>query len=159
MTERKSDVAVAPAELSLSLNRIFDAPRGLVFEAFTKKEHIDRWMCPHGFNISSSGGDLREGGEWHCVMISPQGERCAVSGVYQEIVPDDRLVFSHGWEGESGRTEHWTRVTIRFEDAGPGRTKLTVEQSIFRSVASRDAHIGGWSESLEKLSGLLAEML
>jgi uncharacterized protein YndB with AHSA1/START domain len=91
-------------------------------------------------------------------MISPTGERCPVSGVYQEIVPDERLVFSHSWEDDDGRPKHSTTVTLRFEDAADGKTKLSLEHAVFRSAESRHAHVVGWTESLEKLDGLLAEL-
>ncbi|MEJ0001042.1 MAG: SRPBCC domain-containing protein [Verrucomicrobiota bacterium] len=144
-----------PEQLKLSLTRVFAAPRELVFEACTKKEHMDRWMCPHGFTIPESGGELRAGGSWHCVMIAPNGERCPVAGVYEQVVPNELLVFTHAWEGDDGKPEHWTTVTMRFEDAGEGRTRLTLEQSVFRSQESRDRHVGGWTQCLEKLAGLL----
>ena len=140
MAEGKNNVIEAPADRTLNLMRVFQAPRRLVFEACTKQEHLDQWMCPDGFTIPSSGGDFREGGKWHCLMISPNGERFPVSGIYKKIVPDELVVFSHAWEGDDGKPEHETTVTLRFEDAGPGKTKLTLEQSIFKSVESRNGH-------------------
>lgn len=158
MAQEKSNVGEPPADRSLVLTRVFDAPRKLVFEACTTKEHLDRWMAPRGFTVPSSGGDLREGGAWHCLMIAPNGERYPVSGVYRKIVPGELLVFSHAWEGDDGKPEHETTVTMRFEDAGAGKTKLTLEQSIFKSVESRNGHLGGWTECLDKLGELLATL-
>jgi uncharacterized protein YndB with AHSA1/START domain len=73
MTARKDSPADAPADRVLVLTRVFDAPRRLVFEAWTKKEHLDRWCAPRGFTIPSSEGDLRPGGVWRCLMIAPNG--------------------------------------------------------------------------------------
>src|SRR5271155_4088697 len=145
-------------DLKLKLVRVFDAPRHLVFEACTQKEHIDQWMCPNGFTIPSSGGDFREGGKWHSLMISPGNERFSMNGTYEKIVPNELVVFTHAWEGDDGKPEHWTKVTMRFEDAGAGKTRLIFEQSIFLSVESRDRHVGGWTECLDKLGALLAKL-
>jgi uncharacterized protein YndB with AHSA1/START domain len=144
------------AERSLTITRIFDAPRHLVFEAWTKKEHLDQWCAPDGFTIPSSGGDLRPGGAWFCCMIMPGGEKLKVGGVYREIVPDELLVFTHVWEEDDGPGQE-TIVRIRFEDEG-GKTRMIFEQTNFRSTESRDGHLGGWTQALEKLTGYLAKV-
>ncbi len=138
------------------MTRIFDAPRHLVFEAWTKKEHLDKWCAPHGFTIPFSEGDLRPGGAWRTVMIAPNGEKYPVHGVYREIIPNELLVFTHIWEEDDGTAEHETVVTIRFADEG-GKTKMTFEQKIFRSVESRNGHEGGWTQAFEKLAGFLTK--
>jgi uncharacterized protein YndB with AHSA1/START domain len=89
MTTTKNKSTEPPADRALILTRVFNAPRHLVFEARTQKEHLDQWMAPRGFTIASSGGDFCEGGPWHCRMISPTGEPFPVSGVYQKIVPGE----------------------------------------------------------------------
>ena len=152
----KNNVFEPPSDLSLVLTRVFAAPRKLVFEACTQKEHLDQWMAPRGFTIPSSGGDFREGGKWYCLMIAPNGERYPVSGIYQKIVPDELIIMTHAWEGDDGKPEHETTATLRFEDAGDGKTKVTLEQSIFKSVESRNGHMGGWTECFDKLEELLA---
>ncbi len=143
---------------TLVLTRIFDAPRHLVWEAWTKKEHLDSWSCPRGFTMPESRGDLRVGGAWSFLMIAPSGEKFPCSGVYREIVPNELLVMTHGWVEDDGTRPWETTVTVRFEDAGAGQTKLTLEQAIFKSVESRDGHNGGWSECFDKLGELLAEL-
>jgi uncharacterized protein YndB with AHSA1/START domain len=157
MTTRKSSSMEAPAELSLIITRVFDAPRHLVFEAWTKQEHLDQWCAPDGFKISHSKGELIRGGGWECTMIDPSGEKLEVCGVYQEIVPDELLVFTHGWI-EDGVRDHETTVTVRFEDEAGGKTRMIFEQSIFRSKESRDGHEVGWSEAFGKLAGHLAKL-
>jgi uncharacterized protein YndB with AHSA1/START domain len=156
MSERKT--AEPPANLSLKLERVFHAPRALVFEACSKKEHLDQWMCPNGFTIASSSGDFRVGGKWNSRMLSPDGEPYPMEGVYQKIVTNELIVTSHTWIGDDGKPEHWTTLTLRFEDAGDGQTKLTLEQSIMRSQESRDNHVGGWTQCLDKLGDLLANL-
>jgi uncharacterized protein YndB with AHSA1/START domain len=155
MATEKSKVSEAPAERSLVLTRVFDAPRRLVFEAWTKREHLDKWSAPRGFTMPSSEGDLRVGGAWRCLMIAPNGEKHPLWGVYREIVQDELLVFTHIWEAD--KPEHETVVTVRFADEG-GKTKVTLEQSVFRSVESRNGHVGGWTECLDILGEHLAKL-
>ncbi len=81
MTTRKNSPPEKPAERVLVLTRIFDAPRHLVFEAWTKKEHLDEWLAPHGFTILYSEGDLRPGGAWRSCMLAPDGAKHPLSGV------------------------------------------------------------------------------
>jgi uncharacterized protein YndB with AHSA1/START domain len=157
MAERKSNVVESPGEPSLKFSRVFDAPRHLVFEACTLKEHTDVWMRPNDFTVAASGGDFREGGDWHSRIISPQGEPHTMLGAYKKIVPDELLVYTHAWEGDDGKPGHWTTVTMRFEDAGAGKTKLIFEQSVFRSIESRDSHMDGWTQGFDKLDALLAK--
>ena len=155
MTVSKDNSSEKPAELSLVLTRVFAAPRRLVFEAWTKKEHLDQWSAPRGFTIPFSEGDLRPGGTWKCLMVAPNGEKFPVKGVYREIIQDELLVMTHIWEEDDGAPEHETVVTVRFADEN-GKTKVTLEQSIFKSVESRNGHLGGWTECLEKLDEYLA---
>jgi uncharacterized protein YndB with AHSA1/START domain len=152
----KNNPTEAPADRALVLTRVFDAPRHLVFEAWTKKEHLDKWCAPHGFTIPSSEGDLRPGGAWHCLMIAPNGEKYPVGGVYREIIPDELLVFTHTWEEDEGVPRHETVVKVRFADEGK-KTKVTLEQSIFKSVESREGHKDGWTQCFERLAELLAK--
>ncbi len=156
MGERKNEESLA--DRSLKLERVFDAPRALVFEACSKKEHIDRWMCPNGFTIPSSHGEFRVGGKWHSDMLSPKGELFPEEGVYEQIVENELIVTSHAWIGDDGKPEHWSTLTLRFEDAGPGKTKLTLEHVNLRSVESRNNHVEGWTECIDKLGPILAEL-
>jgi uncharacterized protein YndB with AHSA1/START domain len=78
-----------------------------------------------------------------------------VGGVYREIVPNERLVFTHAWDGEDGRPGHETRVTVTLADAPGGKTKMTFRQAAFASKASRDGHEGGWGESFDRLAEYL----
>jgi len=153
MTTEKS----SPTDLSITLTRVFDAPRPLVFEAWTKKEHLDKWNAPHGFTIPESSGDFRVGGTWYCLMIAPNGEKYPVGGVYREIIPNELLVMTHTWEEDEGTPEHETVVTVRFADEG-AKTKVTLEQSIFKSAESRDGHRGGWTECFDILAEHLAKI-
>jgi uncharacterized protein YndB with AHSA1/START domain len=157
MDERKNNPSGTSSDRTLVINRVFDAPRHLVFEAWTKKEHLEKWSAPRGFTIPWSEGDLRPGGRWKCHMIAPDGVEHRAGGVYREIIPDELLVFTHGWEEDNGKVEHETVVTIRFAEEG-GKTRMTFEQGTFKSVESCAGHKGGWSQGFEKLAELLAEL-
>jgi len=144
-------------DLSITLTRVFDAPRHLVYEAWTQKEHLDKWCAPRGFTILESHAEFKVGGEWRCVMIAPDGEKLPVGGVYHQIIPNELLVMSHIWEEDEGTPEHKTVLTVRFADEGK-KTRVTLEQSVFKSVESREGHRHGWTESLDVLGEHLAEL-
>jgi uncharacterized protein YndB with AHSA1/START domain len=92
--------------------------------------------------------DLRVGGGWHIRMRSPQGVEDRQRGVIREIVEPERLVFTYAFEDENGIRGHETIVTVTFADAG-GKTRITVHQAVFESVAMRDDHVRGWGEALD----------
>jgi uncharacterized protein YndB with AHSA1/START domain len=146
-----------PADRVLVITRVFDAPRSLVFEAWTAKEHLDQWCAPRGFTIPWSEGELRPGGSWRSCMRAPDGTEYRLRGTYREIVQNERLVFTHTWEEDDGTLGPETIVTVRFADED-GKTRLTFEQGPFKSVESRDAHRGGWTECLERLAEHAAKL-
>ena len=140
----------------LVLTRTFAAPRALVFAAWTQPEHLKKWSAPHGFKVPVSKGTLEAGGTWRAVMVMPDGVKLGLGGVYQKVVPDKLLVFTHQWEGEEGSPI--TIVTVQFSDAPKGGTKIKFTQTGFASIASRDGHSGGWGECFERLDVLLAKL-
>jgi uncharacterized protein YndB with AHSA1/START domain len=152
-----SETLAAPADRALVMSRVFDAPRSLVFKAWTEREHMSRWCAPAGFTITHSEGDIRPGGAWRSCMRSPDGVDHWVSGVYREIVQDKRLVFTHAWDGEDGKPGHETLVTITFEDQA-GKTKMNFHQAVFKSSRSRDGHEGGWAETFDRLEEYLKKL-
>jgi uncharacterized protein YndB with AHSA1/START domain len=113
---------------------------------------MKQWSAPHGFTSPVARGDLRVGGKWRACMVSPQGEKLWLGGVYREILKDRKLVFTHAWDGEEGETI----VTVRFSDH-PRGTKMIFEQTGFSSGGSRDGHKGGWSEGFVRLKDHLAK--
>jgi uncharacterized protein YndB with AHSA1/START domain len=150
----KPSAATQGGDRALVVTRVFDAPRSLVFQAWTRKEHLDKWCAPRGFTILYSEGELRPGGAWRSVMRGPDGTEHRLSGVYREIVEDELLVFTHAWEDEHGKRGHETVVTVRFADQG-GKTKLTFHQATFETAEARDGHAGGWAECFDRLSDYL----
>jgi uncharacterized protein YndB with AHSA1/START domain len=99
--------------------------------------------------------DVRVGGEWRRVMLSPEGVEYRARGIYREIVTPERLVFTYAWERNPEHPQHETLVTLTFANLG-GKTELTLRQAVFETVAARDDHHGGWSSCLERFAEYLA---
>jgi uncharacterized protein YndB with AHSA1/START domain len=158
MAARAQDNAAAPAaERELTMRRTFDAPRALVFRAWTEPQHLAQWSCPRGFTMIENRGELRVGGSFFAWMRSPQGEDHRMRGVYREIVAPERLVFTHAWLDARGAPGPETLVTVTLAERN-GRTEMTFHQGIFESVASRDGHEQGWTSCFELLAELLATL-
>ena len=142
------------SDREILIERTFEAPRELVFRAWTDGAHLRQWCCPAGFTIPHAEGPVRPGGRFRTCMRAADGTDYWLSGTYLEIVPPERLSFIHAWDDEPAMGPE-TTVTVRLEDAGPGRTKLTLHQALFDGAAYRDVHATGWHESFDKLATLL----
>lgn len=138
----------------LTLTRVFDAPRELVFEAWIEPEHFARWCAPAKYDVVRNSADVRRGGVWWSLMKAPDGEECSVSGVYREVVAPERLVFTYAHELPDGSHGPETLVTVIFE-AIDGKTKLGLRQAVFDTAENRVAHSIGWNECLERLAAFL----
>lgn len=135
----------------LSITRILDAPRELVFKVWSQPEHLARWWGPKNFSLPSSKMDFRPGGAFDFVMRGPDGDH-RLQGVYREIIQPERLSFSWRWIDEpEERAGPETLVTVTLERLGQ-KTKLTLHQARFETLTARDAHYSGWSESLDRLA-------
>jgi uncharacterized protein YndB with AHSA1/START domain len=145
---------VAGLDRELTVTRVFDAPRELVFRMWTDPQHAANWWGPIGFKTTSLEMDARPGGAYRACMRSPEGTLHCRRGVYREILPPERLVFSFAWEDASGDPGHETVVTVKFDDLGP-QTRLTLHQAILASVAARDAHRTGWISCLERFASYI----
>lgn len=158
MAVTRKRAASAPQRKSreLVLNRTLDAPRALVFRAWTDPAYLVRWWGPEGFTVPDCKLDLREGGAWRTCMRSPDGNDYKVRGVYHQIVKPERLVFSWAWEDEAGETGHETLVTVTFRERA-GKTLLRIAHRVFESKKARDAHRQGWASTLKCLAAFLAK--
>ena len=143
------------AASTLEIVRVFDAPRDLVYQAWTDPERMAQWAAPHGYTITHNEGEIRPGGAWRSCMRSPEGEDLWLGGVYRDVVENELLVFTHAWDDAEGKTGRETLVTVAFEDE-EGGTRMTFRQSGFESVADRDGHRDGWSQGFERLAGILS---
>jgi len=164
------------SEREFTITRVFTAPRGLVFNAWTDPKLLAQWWGPHGFTNPVCEIDLRPGGTWRIVMRGPDGTLHPTKGVYHDIIPPERLVLSidhsdmpeqwhdlvnPGCDPSKGRPK-LEAITIVSLTERAGKTTLTVRQR-FESPTVRDAllKIGmseGWSQSMERL-GMLLEKL
>jgi uncharacterized protein YndB with AHSA1/START domain len=144
-------VSEAPPERVLVLTRVLDAPRALVFKVWTQPEHLVRWWGPTGFTLPVCRAEFRPGGAYRYVMRSAEGTEHRLVGVFREIVPPERLVFTFAWEDADGNLGPETLVTLTFADEG-AKTRLTLHQAVFESVTARDLHGEGWNEALDSLA-------
>jgi uncharacterized protein YndB with AHSA1/START domain len=152
----EAEAASATADRELVITRVFDAPRRLVFKAWTEPEHLVRWWGPRGFTTISGRMDIRPGGAWFRAIRAPDGSVHRKRGVYREIVAPERLVFTYLTEDAEGNPGPETVVTVTFADLG-GKTRLTLHQALFESVAARDLHRGGWTTCIERFAEYLVE--
>ncbi|HSR82981.1 MAG TPA: SRPBCC family protein [Streptosporangiaceae bacterium] len=151
MTTTNSAVVTLPTATQILITREFDAPRHLVYRAYTTPDLIRRWWAGERGEVTSVEVDLRPGGVWRYVMVASAGFEVAFHGEYKEIIPNERIVATEVFEGMPDAAA-LTTATLADKD---GRTVLSVlvEHS---SQEHRDAHInsgmeGGMQESMNKL--------
>jgi uncharacterized protein YndB with AHSA1/START domain len=147
-----------PADREIRTERIFDAPRDLVFATYTDPELIPEWWGSGGGTTVVDKMDVQPGGAWRYVITAPDGSGTAFRGTYREVTPPERIVQTFEWEGLPG---HVAVETAEFEDLG-GRTKLTTT-SLFHTTEERDGMLsagmeGGLNESYSRLDELLARI-
>lgn len=148
------------ADRELVFTRVFDAPRALVFEAWTDPAHVAQWWGPQGFTTTIQQMDVRPGGVWRLVMRGPDGRDYRNRIVFLEVVKPERLVYQH--DPEPGSEPVTFQVTVTFADEG-GKTRLTMRM-LFPSAEARDhvvktyGAVEGANQTLHRLGGKLAEM-
>jgi uncharacterized protein YndB with AHSA1/START domain len=146
-----SSSAGGTAPLELTVSRLIDAPRALVFKAWTQQEHAARWWGPRGFTTVSCQLDASLGGTFRIAMRGPDGTVRTKRGVYREITEPERLVFTYAWEDANGNPGHEMHITVTFEAQGQ-RTLLTLHQTGFEDVPERDSHHSGWTSCMERFA-------
>jgi uncharacterized protein YndB with AHSA1/START domain len=152
----RNNERTATTDREIVTTRLFDAPRELVFRAWTDAEHIGEWWGPKGFTTTTHEIDVRPGGAWRFVMHGPDGVDYDNKIVYLEIVEPERMVYVHGDEGDPDQFQ----TTVTFEEQG-AKTKLTL-RALFRSAAERDhvvkefGAIEGAKQTLDRLGAYLA---
>ncbi|MDQ6867802.1 MAG: SRPBCC family protein [Pseudomonadota bacterium] len=138
--------------------RVFDAPRELVFEAWTNPKHLVQWWGPNGFTTTIRAIDVRPDGVWRFVMHGPDGVDYENRIVYNEIVKPERLVYSHGGGGDVEPVQF--QVTVTFEDqaAKPSSKGLFPSAAERDRVAEKYGAVEGAKQTLERLAEHLATM-
>lgn len=146
-------------EPELVLTRVFKAPRGPVFAAWTEPTQVAQWWGPNGFTNPVCELDVRPGGAIRIHMRGPDGTVYPMTGVYQEIVEPERLVFTSAALDESGKPLFEVLNTVAFVEHD-GTTKLTVRARVVKSTAGAAPYLAGmeagWTQSLERLGVHLA---
>jgi len=147
MTPNRHGSAVIefPSDLEILLTREFDAPIELVFDVFTKPEHVRKTFAPFGEEVTVCSIDLRVGGDYHFVMVTDDGTECSFRGTYLEVEPPTRTVETWHFDGWPG-VEAVESMDLHETD---GVTKLT-HRLAFRDKAGRD--------HMTKFDGLVANM-
>jgi uncharacterized protein YndB with AHSA1/START domain len=156
MTEMK--VTAEPGVPQVLTERVLDAPRELVYRAFTEPDLIAQWLGPRRLTMTVDHYDLRDGGTWRYVHTDDAGNAYGFHGVFHGDASIDGMVQTFEFEGAPG---HVSMDTVTFEDRG-GKT-IVRTNSVFQSVIARDAMVdngmaGGMSEGYERLDELLAKL-
>ena len=143
--------------LTLKIKRLINAPRERVFEAWTNPEQLKDWFAPSDdINVLQAKADLRVGGKYRIQMRKQDGEFHTAAGMYREVKPPERLVFTWAWEKDGGEPDFGEveptemLITLEFQPRGE-QTELVLTQEQFASVESRDRHEQGWTGCFDKL--------
>jgi uncharacterized protein YndB with AHSA1/START domain len=137
---------------SLTIKRRLNAPPATVYRAWTDPAQITRWFGPEQAEVLLAEADARVGGRFHIVFRTPAGEEHGVSGMYRDVVPDQKLVFTWAWRT---MPERESLVTVALKRDGDG-TLLTLIHEQFFDEPARDRHRNGWTGTLDKLERLFA---
>ena len=158
-TMAKTEYEIEPGKQELTITRVFDAPRELVFKAFTDPKLFAQWWGPRKYENRIDKFEARQGGQWRVVQRGEDGTEHAFRGVNHEVVAPERITATFEYEGVPG---HVLLGTQTFEDLGNNKTRL-VEHNVFQSVEDRDGMVSagmqeGSDESMERLAELLARL-
>jgi uncharacterized protein YndB with AHSA1/START domain len=144
-----------PTDREVVITRVVDAPRRLVFDAWTNPKHVPQWLLgPEGWTMPVCEIDLRPGGSWHYVWRKADGSEMGMTGTYREVVPPERVVHTESWGPEWPETVN----TMVLTESG-GRTTITLTVS-YPSKEARDAALEtgmkeGMDQSFARLDTLL----
>ncbi|MHB8611802.1 MAG: SRPBCC family protein [Candidatus Dormibacteraceae bacterium] len=166
MTEKKTggstmsqtDYVIEPGSFEIVMTRVFDAPRELVFKAYTDPQLFAQWWGPREYTNRIDQFEARRGGEWRIVQSDSSGHEFAFRGVHHDVVAPGRIVATFEFEGVPG---HVLMQTTTFE-ALSDKTRV-VQQAVFQAVADRDGMVAsgmrrGSDDSMDRLSELLEKM-
>jgi uncharacterized protein YndB with AHSA1/START domain len=140
--------------LRLRMTRLLEAAAPAVWRALTEPDALARWWGPAGFTSPSVELDLRVGGRYRIEMQPPDGDAFFLEGEFREVAPPSRLVYTFRWE-EPDPDDQETVVTLSLTGLGE-TTELALDQGPFGTDGRLALHRGGWSDSLDRLTGLLS---
>jgi uncharacterized protein YndB with AHSA1/START domain len=159
VSSKKLEIIAEPGKTSFTTRRIVDAPRALVFDAFTKCEHLKNWMGPKSLTMVSCESDLRAGGRYRFVFRAPDGSEVGFSGEFKEVARPERVVRTFVFEPipDAAALE-----TLELTEAD-GKTTITTT-TLHKTVETRDGHVNsgmeaGMTEGYARLDELLAGLL
>ena len=146
------------SEWDLVMTRVFDAPKELVFTAWTETRHVAQWWGPKGFTNPVCEMDVRAGGAIRIHMRAPDGVVYPMTGVFQEIAPPERLVFLCSALDDKGNSMFDVLSTVTFAEER-GKTALTLQLRVMKATAAAPQYLKGmemgWMQSLDRLGELL----
>jgi uncharacterized protein YndB with AHSA1/START domain len=150
------------------ITRVFDAPRALVWEAWTNPKYVMQWWGPKGFTVPSCKMDFRVGGKFLCCMRSPDGQEGWNGGEYHQIVLHEKIVYSLYFADSKGNKVDPAQYGIAheaiddaddvviFEDFGNGQTKVTLIGNEAMEDAKNSGQLEGWNQILDKVAAVIA---
>ena len=146
------------SEWDLVMTRVFDAPKELVFTAWTETRHVAQWWGPKGFTNPVCEMDVRAGGAIRIHMRAPDGVVYPMTGVFQEIAAPERLVFLCSALDDKGNSMFDVLSTVTFAEER-GKTALTLQLRVIKATAAAPQYLKGmemgWMQSLDRLGELL----
>lgn len=164
MTQEQSSrlIVTTSSDLDVVMTREFDAPRQLVFDTFTKPEHLVQWLGREGDEMAVCEVDLRPGGRYRYVWRLREGGEMGMGGVFREVEPPSRLVNTEAFEGEAFEVMGGGTVNTTVFEERDGRTRVTVTV-LYNSREAREAALGtgmevGAGESYDRLAALLSTL-
>lgn len=132
--------------LQAVIKHTYSAPVETLFTAFTNPEILKNWYCPEGLSIPEIVADVRVGGKHRVVMLAPDGNKHIANGIYKEVVPGKKLVYTWKWEGQNADTT----VTIEFFPQG-SNTEVVLTHEGLHDEKEVQMHTKGWTSCLMKL--------
>ena len=150
------------SDREIHLTRTFDAPRELVFKAWTTPRHIQKWLGPQGFTITTTSIDLKQGGAWIYTMHGPDGTDWPNRMRFTEIVRPARIVYVHDEGKDDGAEQQRFEVTVTFRDDGPMKClldfRMVFAKPELRELAFKHGAIAGAQQTMDKLAAEVAAM-
>jgi uncharacterized protein YndB with AHSA1/START domain len=160
--ETKNNLVANSVRQEVNITRVFDAPRELVFKMWTDPELVEKWWGPKDFTNPVCKLDARVGGAMRIVMQGPDGTKYPTSGIFNEIIEPERIVFTNIKEDDDGNAELEVRNTVTFTEVN-GKTKMTLNATVVMETpaacGSVDGMNVGWNQSIDRFAGLVQTLI